>query len=272
MSAVALSAGNRPDAGRCVLPAVSDLTVSDPAVSGPAVSACADADAAGPVCAEVRLTRAEYWLLLQAATMRLPLCVAAAPEGPPWGWTIEEALNCCGHGLSRAALARTVQRLVRRGWIGLCRWNICTGQRESLPASRRAIAAEFDRRLDEDVRGIFELTAQGGAVFEAFARPDWERYVEDFSMFGEGDDEPAERRIVAADRRRLMEYLDAVRNECDVVTGSEIVRELADWQPIYWKPPRPGVECRLRCRDKPLQERAMHGTRAQSRRWCEWGG
>jgi len=67
-------------------------------------------------------------------------------------------------------------------------------------------------------------------------------------------------------------YVCAWRQECEAVTGSEVFRERADWQPIYWKPPRAGVECRLRCRDRPPLERTGCGTGLQLRYWCEWGG
>ncbi len=252
MTAAVSSAGNRSPADHSVVAAVSDVAVPD--------------------SAGIRLARAEYWLLLRAATIRLPLRVIAAPEGPPWGGTIQEAFNCDGHGLPRDALARTLQRLVRRGWIRLYRWHLATAQREPLAASRRAIAAGFDRRFDEDGREFYELTPQGGAVFEAFARPDWDRYVEDGSPLDADEYLPDERRIVAADRRRLDNYLRALRQEREVVAGSEVFRERADWQPVYWKPPRAGVECRLLCRSRSPQEWVGSCTTLQQRYWCEWGG
>lgn len=255
MSSAVLSAGNRPVAGRSVLPALPDSDV--------------------PGSAEVRLARAEYWLLLQAATLRLPLWVVAAPEGPPWRGSIEEALNCRGHGLPRDALARTLLRLARRGWIHLYHWHMAAERREPLDVSRHAVAAGFERRPGEDGHAFYELTSSGGAVFEAFARPEWGRYVEDGLSWDTGaelDDRLPERQVVAADRRRLDEYLSAVRQECDVLAGSEVFRERTDWQPVYWKPPRAGVECRLRCRERPPLERLDRGTALQQRSWCEWGG
>ena len=254
MPAVAFPASNGSDAGRSLLPAIPESVVTG--------------------SPDVRLTRAEYWLLLKAATMRLPLWVIAAPEGPPWGvGTIEESLNCLGHGLSHGALACTVQRLARRKWIRLYRSSRCGEHREPLQADRHVIAAEFDRQRCEDGIGTYELTPLGGEVFEAFARPEWDRYIEDFFLLSAVDGESAERQIIAADRRRLNRYLDAVRHEYEVDPGSESIHERTDWQPIYWKAPRAGVECRLRYRDRqPTHESSIRSAGSLLRSWCEWGG
>lgn len=217
-----------------------------------------------------RLTRGEYWLLAKAVEHNLPLWILKLPEGPPWNNnTIDEVMNCCGHGMGRPELERTLKRLVDQGWARLSR--VFGNADECIPADRATFQFAFASKVELRQTVHVLLTPQGGAAWEQFARPSWADYISDEHDFGE--DKVHQRCVVATDQARLKRYLQAVREEDEVEPGSEVYAETADWQPIYWKPPFAGVECRFRYRDReqPITTHYTHQASQRLRKhWCEW--
>lgn len=218
----------------------------------------------------MRLNRGEYWLLAQAATLKLPLYIVALPDDPSPGATLQEALNCQGHGMSHEELARTLARLARRGWIRFFMHSFAGLSEAPFPPGLRAIRAEFARTSPEPHCGFYALTAAGGSVWERFAWPRWDRFIDDFTE-DHADDGICTRQITIGNRRLLSAYLDAVRREVDVVAGSETIRAVNDWRPVYWKSPLPAFECRLQMCERPgAFNDSWQSTGLYAKSWCEW--
>lgn len=231
----------------------------------------------------VRLNRGECWLLAKAVEHDLPLWVLGLREWPQVDYdrSIEAALNCRGHGMDTATLKRTLRRLTARGWIRLAR--DLGDANEHLPADDAVLDEALHSkppRFDFSATPSVLLTPAGGAVWEAFARPQWDLYVsDDYDDLGEGR---YERCVVAGSERKLKNYLHTLRLQYEWERSAETWRERSDWQPIYWKPPFAGFECRFRYREgePPLgtydnaawwrRQLGSHEQSWQSGSWCRW--
>ncbi len=109
------------------------------------------------------------------------------------------------------------------------------------------------------------LTALGGEVWEAFARPEWDRYIDDCYTF-EADTEAELREVTTLDPAWLRRYQDTVRAEQSIDRESTI--EIADWEMTYWKPCVAAYRWTFRAQGlcRPV-ERPSHYLRSL---WCEW--
>lgn len=230
----------------------------------------------------VRLNRGEYWLLAKAAEHNLSLWVLDLPEWPTveYNRSIDAVLNCRGHGMDTATLKRTLQRLAARGWIRLAR--VFSDENENLPADDALLDEALRSRPRHDFSQMVSmlLTPAGGAAWEAFARPEWHGYIsDDYEDLG---DDCYERCIVAGSERLLKHYLHALKLQHHWDPATEVRRERSDWQPIYWKPPFTGFECRFRyregeapkfCGDVPAWVYRQLGSTQRSwlsGSWCRW--
>jgi len=218
------------------------------------------------------LDRDEFWLLTNAVESQLPFGILTLPEWPHGDnpdATIDVVLNKRGHGLDRRQLADTLLRMLGRGWIELSR---ITQERRPPDSPDHS---EMIQMLDE--RGLFcdgvyyGLTAKGGAVWEAFARPEWDRYVGHTLEFADPDGDNTEvHEIVATDRKRLRRYMEAVAYEMPIEAGSEDYTDILPWQATYWKSLPVGVRCTFRVSkldpspSRPPSSEWLRG------RWCPW--
>ncbi len=118
---------------------------------------------------EPRLTRAEYWLLESVVEFRLGLHALVRPD-------LDQLLNKPPHGLPAPRLADVLADLFTRGWV------------ESGESFEDGPGAPLDREgVGRALTVTGDLTAPGGrwygraaaagAVWEAFAAPDWSRYL-----------------------------------------------------------------------------------------------
>ena len=121
---------------------------------------------------EPRFTRGEYWLLETVVESLFPVSGLTDSD-------FEFSLNKKGHGLTRDALIETLHRLIGSGLI----------YAENKVDAPISTSEEIERALDEprwsigssvDRRTItyYGLTPEGGAQWEAFAAPDWQRYID----------------------------------------------------------------------------------------------
>jgi len=118
--------------------------------------------------AEPRLTRAEYWILESAGESFRPPSLLVSED-------IEAHYNKPGHGLDRLALVDTLDRLVSGGLIGFA--DIRGAQNFEVPFTGQRDRPRIEAALAEshpDKFTYYGLTAEGGRVWEAFARPDWD--------------------------------------------------------------------------------------------------
>ncbi len=208
------------------------------------------------------LSRAEFWLLSRLAVVAQPLRALGLPEGPPWERaTLDTAFNCRGHGLAPDAFARCVHGAVRKGWIQLSRDGEMLDRLPSLSTMRSLLSEPGV--FAEGARAF--LTAPGGDVWEAFARPEWGRYIDDCLAFEAGAGAEL-REVTTLDRAWLCRYQDAVRAEQSV--DCESVLEIVDWRMTYWKPPVAAHRWTFRAqgRRRPIEQSSSY---LQSL-WCEW--
>ena len=222
-----------------------------------------------------RLTRGEFWLLTKVSEHGLPLGLVGMREGPPWtSATLQEALNCEGHGLDTPALAHTLYRLLRRRWIEFRGPPFCPPQKNTIVLDAKGIERELTARGRFSDGPGYSMTPLGGHVWESFARPDWARYIEDFAIDhvedkrAECEDDWACREVTTADRLTLERYMDSVRNECVIRADSESVEMRHDWEYCYWRPPRSAYVWRFLAKDR--RERRPSPPYVLRDRWCEW--
>jgi hypothetical protein len=209
-----------------------------------------------------RLTRAEFWLLSRLAEFGQSLRALGAPEGPPWDrTTLEMVYNCRGHGLAPDAFARCLHGAMRKGWI--------QGSRDDDAAEGLPSLSQTWSWLSEPglfAEGVYVvLTALGGEVWEAFARPDWNRYIFDCMTF-EDDTEAELREVTTIELSWLRRYQDTVRAEQGI--DRESTFEIADWEVACWKPRVAAYRWTFRAQGPSRAvERPSHYLRSL---WCEW--
>ncbi|QWF18661.1 hypothetical protein [Lysobacter capsici] len=234
----------------------------------------------------LRLTRGEYWLLRRSVEHQFALPTLALPEGPPWDrTTIQLFFNCEGHGMPFDELARTLCALVARGWIAIERYDD-----QPVPGDLASIRAELlgHNGFELEQMAYYGLTALGGEMWERFARPEWDRYIEhenkypesledlDIAAHAEDVNDWRCAYVITMQQRTLNGYMQAVRFEYEVAADSERFDEVEDWQPVYWKPEMRALRCRFSYRKKPFCP--VMGDWPDNHRdinyyrnaWCEW--
>lgn len=163
---------------------------------------------------DLRFTRGEYWLLESVAEYRVPLACLVDPR-------LDEALNKPPHGLSRAELLDTLERLVARGFVR------ATNEQEELVTRDELSAAlaegQWDRKSD------YGLTRAGGAAWEAFAAPNWSRRLDS------SNDGDARYEVICADRGWLEAYLTALRREGTLDESTLVYDQVVPWSATYWR-------------------------------------
>lgn len=170
-------------------------------------------------------TRGEYWLLETVVQGRVPLC---------WlDWEqLEEAINKQGHGMSRPVLVDTLNRLFADGLI-----EASTRDDDELrfTLDEQQIETALDERQTPDQRETYYgLTAKGGAYWEAFAAPNWMKFID--AGYGMDEQEETFGEIICADRDLLERYVQGL-HYADVIIDPTTLAwgELRPWQATYWK-------------------------------------
>lgn len=176
---------------------------------------------------ELRLTRGEYWLLETVVSAGCPLCFVAVecypkPEG------MESMFNKPGHGLNRSQVVDTLDRLFKEGLIE-------ARQNDRLRAlTKEEIAAELIEippPRDRRTLTSYWLTAKGGAVWEEFAAPSWDCFL-DTRL-----DHETKTGVVTCMTswlaRKYLRYMNVAFFE--VEPESVDVKVVASWEATYWK-------------------------------------
>jgi hypothetical protein len=166
------------------------------------------------------MDEAEFWLLDVVVKGRVYL------DWLLWEH-LEEALNRPGHGLDPDALLDMVDRLFRGGFldfVGSPRGCDCGDSGRSLHRS------EIEAALHGSGPCIsYGMTSRGGARWEAVAKPDWSRFLDELTGI-----DPDEIEVSGLDRDRVASHLRRhVRTA--IVPGSERWEELIPWEATYWK-------------------------------------
>ena len=241
---------------------------------------------------EPRFTRGEYWLLETVVTSEFEVCALIESD-------LESFLGKKGHGLTRASLIETLHRLLSSGLIyakSEVKGFISTVKHIELALEERVpwnthhvfISADGDIEIapDEskpprtepvDVRKItcYGLTQEGGVQWEAFAAPDWQKYIDVSSQFLDVDSEDKRWEVVCADEDWLEMYLDTLCFYEQLEVSSESIEwdYIEPWQATYWKQLEGGHRVRFQTRDKSEDEDSEpspppFGYFEQA--WCAW--
>ena len=178
---------------------------------------------------EPRFTRGEYWLLEIAVEHEWSISGLIDNE-------LELHLNKKGHGLTRASLLESLYRLLSSGLI------YAKNEVDGFLSTYEQIECA----LNEPPGGIFPagvekytsygLTQEGGAQWEAFAAPDWEKYIVEMD---EGEDESGDElwELICADKEWLERVLESFcfDHQLEVPLASMEWDYIAPWQATYWK-------------------------------------
>ena len=218
---------------------------------------------------EPRLTRGEYWLLETVVKQEFEVCALITRD-------LEAFLDKRGHGLTRSALVETLHRLLAAGHIyakSEAGGSIATQAQIERALAERVpwdthhvfVSADGDVELAPDtskpprtepvdVRQLtyYGLTPEGGAHWEAFAAPNWEKYIAARSQARDETDESQTWEVICADADWLEMYIDSLcfYSQIEVSPASIAWDEIAPWQATYWKQLEGAHRVRFQARNK----------------------
>ena len=218
---------------------------------------------------EPRFTRGEYWLLETIVEHEFEVCALIDSN-------LESFWNKKGHGLTRASLIETLHRLISSGLIyakSEMKGSISTKEQIELALEERVpwnahhvfISTDGDIEIvpDEskpprtepiDVRKItyYGLTREGGAQWEAFAAPDWQKYIAGSFQPEDEEGEYEMWELICGDKNWLEAYIESMcfYNQQELILESVEWDYVTPWQATYWKRLNGGHRVRCRCRDK----------------------
>ena len=151
---------------------------------------------------EPRFTRGEYWILETVVESLFPVSGLIDSD-------FEVSLNKKGHGLTRASLVETLHQLISSGLIyaeSEVGGFISTHQQIERALNERGW--EVDLINGKTIMHYYGLTQEGGAQWEAFAAPNWQRYIDASSRLTD-DREGIIWEVICADKDWLERYFES---------------------------------------------------------------
>ena len=244
-----------------------------------------------------RLTRGEFWLLNSLVSHRLALHSWSGPDR-----FLRDFHNRTPHGLTDDELLVTVLGLFNAGWVA--------GEVEPQPEDQSglesfaptgpAIAAGLEpafrhhpgdhpRRRRADPSVTVSLTPAGGAAWEAFAAPDWGRFLEEFQSLRGAEERSlptgrAWRTVRAVSRSRGAQYLRCWADLGGYDPAAVKWRAVAPFPATYWKTLPVGYEAEFEGasygRPRGMSSAELHEYHVRDalamrgsdhlRRWYDW--
>jgi len=219
---------------------------------------------------EPRFTRGEYWLLEIAVEHEWSISGLIDRE-------LELHLNKKGHGLTRASLLETLYRLLSSGLI------YAKNEVDGFISTYEQIECALNEppmrvfSAGEKKHTSYGLTQEGGAQWEAFAAPDWEKYVDGGETFSDEDeDEYGIWELICADKEWLERYVESIcfHQRLEVSLESVEWDYVAPWEVTYWKQLEGAHILRFQAQDKSETE-DYQGSPPSSPEWhrglwCVW--
>jgi hypothetical protein len=196
----------------------------------------------------------EYWLLDSVVEGWVQLRWLAAKN-------VGEVLNKRDHDLSRDALIKVLNRLLRRGDLLAQRTEKFVEKEIFIPTQ-----TDIEEALSGRLECFYGLTLQGGARWEEVSKPQWERYL---TAWVSAD--PWEGEIVGSDLRMVkkdVSFSDYLMLGGSIVPGSKRWDVLKPWQATYWKVLPKGHRVRFSCYE-PKERRPEWRVRDDREHW-EW--
>jgi hypothetical protein len=181
---------------------------------------------------QVRLSRAEYWLLETVVEDPCPVSLLDAARYQEANG-VELMLNKAGHGLDREELIETLTALARERLIEGNRQRLIDGDRrcEPIALDSQSIIAAFAERHPADCYTTYRLTRGGGDVWQTFAAPDWSGFVKQ-----DLDDDAQTGSLTGLTAWRVEKYLQYLDMfQCELDFASVRMNEMGPWEATYWK-------------------------------------
>ena len=205
---------------------------------------------------EPRFTRGEYWLLETVVEREFEVWALIWSD-------LELYLNKKGHELTRKSVVETLHRLLSSGLIyakSEATGFISTDEQieraldEPLPWRTHSVFIstyqQIELALDEpkskdfhplDLEKItcYGLTQEGGAQWEAFAAPDWQKYIAGGWGYQFSDEDEYCWELICADKAWLEAYIESLcyhdHDHKEVISESVAWDYVTPWQATYWK-------------------------------------
>ena len=218
---------------------------------------------------EPRFTRGEYWLLETVVEHELEIFALVDDD-------LELHLNKKGHGLTRPSLVETLHRLLASGLIYAK--NEVDGFISTSEQIKRALDEMQLKHIDsvgEGKRISYGLTEKGGVQWEAFAAPDWQRYIRENFQVPDGS-ENGIWEVMCACKSSLENYFESIyfHYPIEMSLASVVWDYIAPWQATYWKQLDGAYRLRFQARDTREDKNAepppppsmeyFHSV------WCAW--
>ncbi len=226
---------------------------------------------------EPRFTRGEYWLLETVVEHEWDICGLMESD-------LELHLNKKAHGLTRTALVETLHRLLSSGLIYAESRVDFSDEATDVISTKEQIEMALDKRkswsgvpVEKRKTTYYGLTQEGGAQWEAFAAPDWQKYIEAGCHFSDGY-EFGMWELMCADKVWLERYFESMCFYDPHKMDLESVERdyIAPWQATYWKQLEGAHRIRFRGPDESERENfepspyAFPDVGYFGRVWCAW--
>ena len=214
----------------------------------------------------LRLSRGEFWLLANAVDHGLPLPMLTLPQWTPGTRsmdTLDLVLNRQAHGLNLQSLIEALLHASRNDWVEFGR----RGNERWIHPSADDLATWLGKKGAFGDGVYYWLTAEGGAAWESFARPEWSLFID--HEFDEGEDGIRTTTVTTCDWKQLDRYLEAVAREEAIEPGTMTLAELRPWQATYWKTLPFGLQCTFKSTERRLFDHPQRSWQLRER-WCEW--
>ena len=218
---------------------------------------------------EPRFTRGEYWLLENVVENECAIGALIDSE-------LELHLNKKGHGLTRPSLVETLHRLLASGLI------YAKSEATGFISTHEQIKRALDEMKSKDIDSVgnqeftfYGLTQEGGAQWEAFAAPDWHRYIKEDFQVPDGS-EYGIWEVMCAGKGSLECYFKSMyfHYPIEMVLTSVEWDYISPWQATYWKQLNGAYRLRFQARDTREDKNAepppppsmeyFHSV------WCAW--
>jgi hypothetical protein len=173
-----------------------------------------------------RLTRGEYWLMEIMAEHMIPAGFLGRDD-------LVMVLNKPLPGLSQDELLATILELSRQGLVSyITRHDKTERQFSSTDQIRDAVAEESRRGRGKT---FLCLTSKGARVWEAFAAPRWDDFIDEYSCFDESLGQHVTE-LICTNLGLLQRYLQSTYPSLSQIDPSQMWWDtLEPWEVTYWK-------------------------------------
>ena len=202
---------------------------------------------------EPRFTRGEYWLLDNVVEAEFAICKLTDNRNT----SVEPGFfDEKGHGLTHALLLEALHRLLASGLIYAK--NEGDGSISTAEGIERALNETISRNyapFDMGKPTFYGLTQKGGAQWEAFTVPRWQKYIAaDFHW--PDDSKKAMWEVICADKNWIGRYYESFcfHRQIEVSLESIEWEYIAPWQATYWKQLEGAYRLRFHYQDKKKDE------------------